>query len=110
MKPIPKTLLIHSASLFDVSEDKWQKQTVKLATELCRVRIEPVSKLITNGKDRSVTLSAVLFYDRVNSLPRGVKFKQGQRLKFGEREYIVETVDELYDNKKLHHLEVGLCL
>lgn len=110
MKPIPKTLLIHSASLFDVSENEWQKQTFELVAELRYVRIEPASRLVTNGKDRTVTLSAVLFYDLVNSSPRGVRFKQGQRLNFGSLDYVVETIEELYDSKKLHHLEVGLCL
>ena len=108
MKPIPKSLLIHSAALRDVGEDEWQNEKVQSSTALMWVRIEPMSKLVTSSNNRTVTLSAALFYDCRNSRPAGVEFKQGQRLIFGGREYTVETVEELYDHGKLHHLEVGL--
>ena len=110
MKPIPKSLLIHSAELQEVVEDEWQNEKVQSSTALMRVRIEPMSKLVTSSNNRTVTLSATLFYDCRNSRPAGVEFRQGQRLVFGGREYIVETVEELFDKGKLHHLEVGLCL
>lgn len=110
MKPIPKSLLIHSAELQEVVEDEWQNEKVQSSTALMRVRIEPMSKLVTSSNNRTVTLSATLFYDCRNSRPAGVEFKQGQRLVFNGREYTVETIEQLYDNRGLHHLEVGLCL
>lgn len=108
MKPIPKNLLIHSAELREVSEDEWQSEQVQSSTALMRVRIEPITKLVTTNNNRTVTLSATLFYDCRNSRPRGAEFGQGQRLIFGGREYTVETIEPLYDKNKLHHLEVGL--
>ena len=47
MKPIPKSLLIHSAELRDVGEDEWQNEKVQGATALMRVRNETMSKLLT---------------------------------------------------------------
>ncbi len=107
MKPIPKSLLIHSAVLYEIVENSWQEQEKKLIAELSRVRVEPSTKMIITGNNRSVTLSAVLFYDCRNSVPT-VKFEPGQRLEFGGKLFTVETVEALYDKQKLHHLEVGL--
>lgn len=108
MKPIPKRLLIHSATLHAVTEDAWQSETLTELAKLERVRIEPVSKLITDKQNRQCTLSAVLFYDCRNSAPKAVQFETGQKLLWNGMEYRVETVEPLYDGGRLHHLEVGL--
>lgn len=110
MKPIPKNLLIHSAELFEVTEGAWQDKNERFIAELKNVRIEPCSKLIATNENRSLTLSAVLFYDTHNSLPRGIEICCGNHVTFKGQKYRVETVERLYDNKQLHHLEVGLCL
>ena len=65
--------------------------------------------MVVTSNNRSVTLSATLFYDCRNSLP-AVEFKPGYLVEFGGRTYRVELVEVLYDKQKLHHLEVGLCL
>ena len=109
MKPIPKSLLIHSAVLYEASENAWQETEKKELARLSRIRIEPSSKMIVTNNNRSVTLSATLFYDCRNSLPT-VEFKPGYLVEFEGKTYRVELVEVLYDNQKLHHLEVGLCL
>ncbi len=109
MKPIPRSLLIHSAELYSVAEGAWQDEKKTLLAQLTNIRIEPCTKLVTTSDNRSVTLSATLFYDCRNSAPE-VEFKPGYIVEFGGRKYRVETVEVLYDRQKLHHLEVGLCL
>ncbi|MFR0881366.1 MAG: putative minor capsid protein [Oscillospiraceae bacterium] len=106
---MPKALLIHSAKLLEVStENTWQsEETAEIAT-LKNIRIEPLSKLVTAKDNTQVTLTAVLFYDCKNSRPSGVSFKQGQKIIFNSIEYIVETIEPLYDGQKLHHYELGL--
>lgn len=106
---MPKALLIHSAKLLEVStENTWQsEETAEIAT-LKNIRIEPLSKLVTAKDNTQVTLTAVLFYDCKNSRPSGVSFKQGQKIIFNSIEYIVETIELLYDGQKLHHYELGL--
>lgn len=109
MRPIPRSLLMHSAKLYEARENSWQEQELVELAELTRIRVEPASKMIITSDNRSVTLSATLFYDCRNSA-RGVEFKPGYIVEFGGKRYRVETVEVFYDRQKLHHLEVGLCL
>lgn len=109
MKPIPRSLLIHSATLYEARENSWQEQELVELAKLSRVRVEPASKMVITSDNRSVTLSATLFYDCRNSLPT-VEFRPGYIVDFGGKKYRIETVEVLYDRQKLHHIEVGLCL
>ena len=109
MRPIPRSLLIHSAVLYEEKENAWQKKELVEVAKLTHIRVEPASKMIITSDNRSVTLSATLFYDCRNSA-RGVEFKPGYIGEFGGKRYRVETVEVFYDRQKLHHLEVGLCL
>ena len=108
MKPIPKHLMIHSADLKTVTADKWQAETLTLLASLKKVRIEPISKLITDKQNRQITISAMLFYDCVVSMPQNVIFAEGQKIIFNGKKYTIETIEPLYDEKKLHHYELGL--
>ena len=108
MRPIPKKLLIHSATLSETTENAWQEQTATTVAELARIRIEPCAKRITTKDNRQITLCATLFFCCRNSSPRDVAFEVGQRITFGDSEFTVETVEPLYDEKKLHHYELGL--
>ena len=76
MRPIPRSLLIHSAKLYEARENSWQEQELVELAELTHIRVEPASKMIITSDNRSVTLSATLFYDCRNSA-RGVEFKPG---------------------------------
>ena len=110
MLAIPKNLLIHSAVLQSVTEDKWQSETTENIAELKKVRIDPSSKLVTSKDNRQVNLSAVLFFDLRNSRPMNILFEHGQKILFGGNIYTIETIEKLYDDKKLHHYELGLIL
>lgn len=109
MRPIPRSLLIHSAVLYEERENSWQERELVELAKLTHIRVEPASKMMITSDNRSVTLSATLFYDCRNSLPT-VEFKPGYIVEFGGKRYRVETVEVFYDRQKLHHLEVGLCL
>lgn len=108
MKPIPKSLLIHTAILYEVTENSWQEQQENKIAKLSRVRFEPCLKAVVTNDNRSVTLSAVLFYDIRNSAP-SVAFEYGQIVEFDSEKYRIEAIEKLYDGKRLHHLEIGLC-
>ncbi len=108
-KPIPRSLLIHSAELYEVKEGAWQNEERTELAALAFVRIEPSSRLVVGKDNRSAEISAVLFYDSRNSRPKAVEFAEGQRVEFGGKLYRVQSIDKIYDNKILHHLEVGLC-
>lgn len=108
MNPIPKRLLIHSATLKSVTEDKWQGQTLTTVAELKHIRIEPTSRHITDKQNRQINLTALLFYDIIASSPKNVDFAQEQKIIFNGKEYTIETIEALYDESKLHHYELGL--
>lgn len=111
MKPIPKSLLIHSAAAIAESEpDMWGSKTEDSRTELEFVRIKPSSALKLDSRNEQIQLSAVLFYDCRNSKPPGFDFSHAKKILFCGEQYKIVRVDKLYDERGLHHLEVGLCL
>ena len=108
MRPIPVRLLIHSATHRRPTEpDRWQNATYT-DTALTRVRIEPSSKVVKTKDNTELQLASTLFYDCRNSRPVGADFQSGDVIVFGDQSFTVQTVDRLYDECRLHHLEVGL--
>lgn len=110
MKPIPRAVLPHTVMLNAPGQtDAWGRETDRpMATEIRFVRIEPSSKLVTDTQNRQIQLSALLFYDCTNSIPRGVDWKQGQRITFNNQQFTVQFVEPLYAARALHHYEIGL--
>ena len=111
MKPIPKNLLIHSAFAIELNQrERWEEPTEKKRTELSRLRIEPSSTLRISKSNQQVQLAAVLFYDCCNSRPKDFDFSVVDKIEFEGEQYNIVSIQKLYDDKKLHHLEVELCL
>lgn len=44
MRPIPRSLLIHSAVLYEEKENTWQKKELVELAKLTHIRVEPASK------------------------------------------------------------------
>jgi hypothetical protein len=108
VRPIPKRLLIHSAVLKSpTGTDAWQDRTWN-ETPLRFVRLDPSEKVVMTKDNTEVQLTSTLFYDCKNSDPPGIRFSHGQKIKWNGREYTVETAEEMYDERRLHHWEVGL--
>ena len=108
MRPIPLKLLIHSVLLRHPSGvDRWQNTTYT-DTNLTRVRIEPSGKVVKTKDNTEVQLTSMMFYDRSNSRPAGIEIQPDDVIVFGTQTYTVKTVERLYDERRLHHLEVGL--
>lgn len=108
MRPIPRSLLIHSGELLTPSgEDIYGKPSFS-STNLANIRIEPTSKIIQTKDNKSVQLSSILFFDCMNSIPKDTVFFEEQTLVFMGRKYTVTSIEMLFDGRKLHHYEVGL--
>lgn len=105
---IPAHLLIHSATLFDVEKDQWGDSQDKIVSELVRVRFEPSTRLIKDAYGTDIQCTALLFVDMVNSYPANLVISVGQAILWNGQRYIVQDVRRLYDEIKLHHLEVDL--
>lgn len=111
MKPIPKKLLIHSASAVIHGEpDKWGNKPIESTTQLSHVRVDPSSSLSLNNRNEQVRLSAVLFFDCKNSRPAGFDFEHTQKIVYGGQEYNIVQISKFFDESRLHHYEVELCL
>lgn len=109
MRPIPKKMLIHSATIEAVaSKDRWGKETFSSAVDLKNVRFEPSTKIVKDKQNNDVQLACTLFYDCKNSLPKNVNFYNDQIISFNSEKYKVQIIEPLYDMKKLHHYELGL--
>lgn len=109
MRPIPKSLLIHTVMMYKKGEeDRWGKGNPDYGTELTYVRMEPSGRIVRDKNNAEIQLAAVLFYDCKNSSPRDVEFCVDDIIVFNGMKHKVETVDPLYDNSGLHHYELGL--
>lgn len=111
MKPIPKNLLIHSAYAIKLGEpERWEAAPEIGRTKLSRIRMEPSSTLRISKTNEQVQLSGVLFYDCRNSRPKDYDFSHADKIEIDGVQYNIVGVQKHYDDKKLHHLEVELCL
>lgn len=109
MRPIPKWMLTHSAKLYSEKQhDSWQKTTWDEPVTLRHVRIEYDEALIFGVNNQQYRRTAVLFFDVRNSKPVGTTFYRGQKLTAFGRDFRVEKVEPLYDERGLHHYEVSL--
>lgn len=109
MKAIPKRLLIHTVMLHKKAEfDRWGK-IVQMddGMKVSHVRMEPSSKIVRDKNNAEIQLSATLFYDCKNSTPK-VAFEVDNVIRFNGLSLKVQTVESFYDEKKMHHYELGL--
>ena len=108
MRPIPRAMLPHHATLSRAPEDAYGDETPTPLAELTRVCVEvDEAASHTDGNTRGGK-TALLVYDARHSRPAGVTFSPGQRVLFQGAAYRVETVEPLYAAGRLHHVEVGL--
>lgn len=109
MKPIPKKLLIHTVILHkEVKKDKWGKGELGAGTTLKDVRMEPSSKIVRDKSGAEIQLAATLFYDCKNSSPKNITFFADDIIVFNGQKHQVKTIEPLYDERRLHHYELGL--
>lgn len=112
MRPIPKKLLIHTVTLHKrVNEDAWGKGQLDAGEELLSVRMEPSSQIVRDKNNAELRLSAILFFDCRNSKPRDMKFTSDNVddiVIFNGEKHRIKAVEPLYDERRLHHYELGL--
>lgn len=110
MKPIPKSLLPHEAVLHKKinSGGRFEEDSLDPGIRLIYVRMEPSNKIVRDKNGAEIQLAATLFYDCKNSDPKNVSFKVDDVISFNGQKHRVQVVEPLYDNRKLHHYELGL--
>ena len=109
IRAIPRPLLIHSAAYrYNIVKDAYGNITSSSTKALSRVRIDPASSIKRTKDNQELQLRSVLIYDARNSTPTGISFAVGNTITFNGDDLTIVSVDKLYDNRKLHHVEVGL--
>ena len=109
MRAIPKKLLIHSVTHAREGEkDRWGYAELADNRELTHVRMEPSSKIVRDKNGAEIQLAATLIYDCRNSRPQGIEFAVDDIIIFNGQKHAVQLVEPLYDEKQLHHYELGL--
>lgn len=77
--------------------------------EINFVRIEPSSKMIKDKNNNEIQLAATFFYDCKNSKPKNILFEEGDIVVFNNQKHKIQLIEPLFDEKKLHHYEIGLA-
>lgn len=108
MRPIPRTLLCHSATLAQAASDPYGRETLIPIAQLTHIRVESTDTLNRTNEGQRTQLNAQLWFDCRHSQPAGIEFSLGQRVTYQGQVYMVETVERFYASRKLHHYEVGL--
>lgn len=76
--------------------------------EINFVRIEPSSKVIKDKNNNEIQLAATFFFDCKNSKPKNILFEEGDIVVFNNQKHKIQLIEPLFDEKKLHHYEIGL--
>ena len=108
MRPIPRALLIHSATLQQAQADAYGQITLTTLANLTRVRVEPMAESVFDKDGERAERTALLIYDARNSDPTGIVFATGQRVLFEGAAYRVTAVERCADGRGLHHAEISL--
>lgn len=108
MLPIPLRLLIHEATLNEVVRDDYGAEQDKLIASLKYVRFEPSTRIVHTADNADVQCVSTLFIDSVSSWPLGISPTVGNSVVWEGRRYKVQDIQRLYDDNRLHHLEVEL--
>lgn len=102
-------MLIHTVTHAKAKDaDRWGTEQIANKKTVRNVRLEPSTKIVRDKNNAEVQLVATLFYDCKNSSPRGVVFKTDDIIIFNGEMFKVQTIEPLYDERKLHHFEFGL--
>lgn len=109
IQPIPKKLLPHSVvHHYNNIPDTWQNPVYGDSEPITSVRVDPETSLILSKDNKEIQFKALMFWDVVNSSELAAEFVKGDKIVFNSISYYVETIEYLYDDDNLHHIELGL--
>jgi len=109
VRSIPINLLFHNAVYYKrLGKNDYEEIEYAEPVTLKRVRVDPSTTIIKRSDGDETALRSLLFYDAVKSLPLNIDFAENDKINFEGRDYLIANIEYLYDNNKLHHLEIGL--
>jgi hypothetical protein len=107
---IPAAALPHSVILKNVSADGIFREFDNSLISVSRVRVErrPRSSGDKSSGFSSLSRGAVMYYDTVNSCPKGLSFEIGQIICYAGQDYTVSAVTAVMDCSSVHHYKIEL--
>jgi uncharacterized protein YjaZ len=110
MPPIPLCALPHKVSLKHKTLDGIYNEIDNTEVLITHVRVELYERISgVSSTDFSVrSRSAVMYYDIVNSSPKGLSFEIGQIVNYEGKNYAVTSVNAVMAEEIIHHYRIEL--
>ena len=108
VRPLPKSWLIHEITYEEyLGVNDWNNPHYAEPITITNVRFDDSSVFSRDSTDTKILANAVVFVDAVNSNP-SVDFKEQSKIKFNDREYVIQKVVSCYfpNKNKIHHWEL----
>jgi hypothetical protein len=109
IKPIPKSLLIHTAVYEEFLNNERWGETFAAPVALLNVRVQPAKGLIKDTIREAISARAVLFFDTEHSTPAMENFVIKSKITFDNEVYTINDVQTFYAfGDTPHHYEMIL--
>src|SRR5574344_107096 len=109
MRPIPKRMLINSATYEEYIADAGEGSSYKTPITLGNVKIDEQKQFSYTANGKEVIGNAMLFYDLVNSSGLTEEPTNESIITFNDKKYTIKDLDILRAKDKTpHHYEILL--
>lgn len=109
VRPLPKSWLIHEITYegYTGEKDDWQNDVYEKPIIINHVRFDDSTVFSRDNTQTKVLANAVIFVDAKNSNPVP-EFKEQSKIKFDDREYVIQKVVPCYfpNKNKIRHWEL----
>ena len=109
IKPIPKRMLVNSATYEEYVADAGEGSSYKTSVTLNDIKIDEQTQFSYTSNGKEVVGNGILFYDLTNSSGFNSKPVNESRITFNGKTYTIKDTDILRANDNTpHHYEVLL--
>lgn len=109
IKPIPKRMLVNSATYEEYIADTGEGSSYKTAVTLDKIKIDEQLQFSYSSNGKEIVGNGILFYDLTNSSGFTNKPVNESRITFNGKTYTIKDTDILRANDNTpHHYEVLL--
>jgi hypothetical protein len=109
IKPIPKRMLVNSATYEEYIADTGEGSSYKTAVTLDKIKIDEQLQFSYSSNGKEIVGNAMLFYDLTNSSGFINEPVNESRITFNEKTYTIKDTDILRANDSTpHHYEILL--
>lgn len=109
MQPIPKRMLVNSATYEEYIADTGEGSSYKIVVTLDHIKIDEQLQFSYTSNGKEIVGNAMLFYDLTNSSGLTAKPVNESKITFEDKTYTIKDTDILRANDSTpHHYEILL--